>query len=212
MTKIVVGITGASGSGKSFIAKYIIDKSPIEGIILGFDNYYYDIDMQPLDKNNKPNFDTPHSLDLVKFKNDFFKLKSGLPISCQVYEYNNNRNSTNTRTIELFPKELLIIEGIFALYDEEIFCNCDITLFIDSDLNTSLKRRLYRDQLERGYSSEDIIYNFEHHVIESYNKYVLPLKSKVDIIIENNEDNDVNLDEILLRISELSKKRKNTQL
>jgi len=184
MIKYIIGITGASGSGKSYIANKIIQKSPVPALIFDQDNYFYPADKQPKDKNGKPNFDTPQSLDLGQFENDFFDLLSGKTITHRRYSYN-KPITDNVYYKSYIPKPVLIVEGIFALYSDKIREKCDITIFVESDLELNKQRRIKRDSEERGYDAEDVIYKFENHIIDSYNKYILPLKSQVDLVILN---------------------------
>lgn len=195
----VIGITGATGSGKSFLAKRLFDELNNEAVIFDQDNYFYFEDNQPLDKNGQPNFDTPHSLNLNKFEDDFFRLIKGEKVIQEIYSYNKPRKSAEVQKI-YEPKQFIIIEGIFALYNENVLNNCDLTIFVEADLEKTIERRIYRDSQERGYDKDDVMYKFENHIIDSYNNYILPLKAQVDLIF-NNIDNDFNnLDSFIAQV------------
>lgn len=207
MKNMVIGITGATGSGKSFLAKEFINIYGNDAIVFDQDNYFYSEDEQPVDKNGKPNFDTPFSLDLDKFEQDFLKLINGEKVIQDIYSYNKPRKSPESKKIYL-PKKIIIVEGIFALYRERVIANCDITIFVESDFEKTKERRIIRDKLERGYDEEDVLYKFDNHIIESYEKYILPLKNKVNCIFKNNENDFESLSEIISYVTEFMNKKR----
>ncbi len=196
MKSKVIGITGATGSGKSFLAKRLYDLLYNEAVIFDQDNYFYLEDNQPLDKNGQPNFDRPLSLNLNKFEDDFLRLINGENVIQDIYSYNKPRKSKEIKKI-YEPKQFIIVEGIFALYNEKVFSNCDITIFVESDLEKTMERRILRDKIERGYDKDDVMYKFENHIIDSYNSYILPIKSKVDLIFKNIDNDFNNLDNFI---------------
>lgn len=204
MKRYLIGITGGTASGKSFFAKIL--KENIESIlnldttIFIQDNYFFEEKKQPKDENGQPNFDTPKSLDLDKFKQDFLDIISGKDIHQQRYNYNKPIvNGENMLTFKSNP--VIIFEGIFTFYFKELFEKYDLRIFVDSDFETKIKRRIHRDSIERGYDEDDVRYKFDYHVKPSYKKYIEPFKIKSDLLIENRSD-FTNLDssiEIILR-------------
>ncbi len=184
---LIIGIAGGSGSGKTlFINELKNSFHQGEVTVLSFDNYYRPIQEQPRDKNGIENFDLPESLDEVRFLNDLVKLKSGQPVSLNRYMFNNL--SATPEIIHLKPANILVVEGIFTFYFENINNLLDLRIFIEAPDYLMLSRRIVRDGKERGYDAEDVMYRFQNHVVPAYNQYIEPSKSKSDLIIPNHTD------------------------
>ena len=180
-----IGITGGSGSGKTYLVNQLISKFP--GIaLLSQDNYYAPREKQPLDHNGIINFDTLNSIDFEKFHHDLSLLKAGYPIDRQEYTFNNPTRKAQILRVD--PGEILVVEGIYALVDSRIRKETDMTIFIDADEMIRLERRINRDRQERGYDREDVIYRMENHVGPAYEKWLIPLKEEADYVIHNNSD------------------------
>ncbi len=184
---LIIGIAGGSGSGKTlFINELKNAFHQGEITVLSFDNYYRPIQEQPRDKNGIENFDLPESLDEVRFFNDLVKLKSGQPVSLNTYTFNNQ--SATPEIIHLKPANILVVEGIFTFYFENINNLLDLRIFIEAPDYLMLSRRIVRDGKERGYDAEDVMYRFQNHVVPAFNQYIGPLKTKSDLIIPNHTD------------------------
>jgi uridine kinase len=125
-------------------------------------------------------------MDFVAYKNDIIALKEGNPVSRLEYTFN-NPNST-PRQIELKPARIMVVEGIFVLHFQEIANILDLKVFIEAKDYIKLKRRIIRDERERGYDLDDVLYRYEHHVMPTYDKYIKPYKLDADLIIPNNTD------------------------
>lgn len=204
MSRFFLGVTGGTGSGKTYVSKQIQKRLFEEGIsctIFDQDQYFYDEATVPKDENGKPNFDTPGSLDLNKYKNDFYRLFVGETVTQKRYNYN-KPISDSKNVVEFNPAKVIILEGIFALFFEEIFNKLNLTVFVEADFATKLERRIKRDSLERGYDRDDVLYKFDYHVKSSYQKYIHPLKEKCDVLIKNSGKND-NLPESIDKILEI---------
>lgn len=184
MKRFLIGITGSTASGKSFLAKKIKERLQANVLIFDQDNYFYDEKDQPKDQNGEPNFDTPNSLDLNKFKEDYFKLINGQKVVQQKYNYNKPIDDGKDQVI-YEPADIIIVEGIFVFYFDQIFESFDITIFVESEMETNIERRILRDKIERGYDENDVRYKFKHHVQDSYDKYIRPFKEKTDLIAYN---------------------------
>ena len=183
-TPYIIGITGGSGSGKTRFLNSLLDQFTSDQVCLvSQDNYYRERDEQPTDERGIKNFDLPDSIDFEEYKNDILALKEGRSVSRLEYTFNNP--GTTPKQIELNPAPVLVVEGIFVLYYQEIADVLDLKVFIEAKDYIKLKRRIIRDDKERGYDLDDVLYRYEHHVMPTYDKYIKPYKQDADIIIPN---------------------------
>lgn len=186
MTKpFIVGITGGSASGKtSFLRSLVEAFKPEEICLVSQDNYYRPRDEQPLDENGIHNFDLPESINADEYAQDIQKLRNGQIVQRLEYTYNNPTLTPKMLTFQ--PAPIIIVEGLFVFYFKEIAQLLDLKIFIDAKEHIKLKRRIYRDQVERGYDIADVLYRYEKHVAPTYEKYIEPFKNEADLIIPNN--------------------------
>lgn len=188
----LVGITGGSASGKTLFIKQLLESFPENKIcLLSQDNYYRPRQLQPKDAKGVANFDLPESIDLETFARDVARLHAGETITLKEYTYNNP--NVVPKMLEFKPAPVIVVEGIFVFYLEEIRKQFDLKVFIDADEHIKLSRRIRRDGQERGYDMDDVLYRYEHHVAPTFDKYIRPFKSEADIIIPNNESFDKGL-------------------
>jgi uridine kinase len=185
-----IGITGGSGSGKTHFLKTLSTHFKEGDVcLISQDHYYKPIDQQTRDENGIENFDLPSSIDREQFLNDVLKLKSGQHL--QKAEYTFNKASTKPAILEFKPAPILIVEGLFVQYFEEIGALLDLKIFMEAKVHLKVARRIRRDQIERGYDLSDVLYRFEHHVMPVYESLIEPLKHQSDFIIPNNSNVDV---------------------
>ena len=183
-TPYIIGITGGSGSGKTRFLNSLLDQFNSDQVCLvSQDNYYKERDEQPTDEKGVKNFDLPDSIDFEAYKNDILALKAGKLVNRQEYTFNNP--SSTPKEIELKPAPVMVVEGLFVLYYKEIADVLDLKVFIEAKDYLKLKRRIIRDDIERGYDLNDVLYRYEHHVMPTYDKYIKPYKLDADIIIPN---------------------------
>lgn len=183
----VVGITGCSGSGKTFLLSKLInafDQSDIS--VISMDNYYKPVEEQVRDENGVIHFDLPESIDEAGFEADLKKLVAGTPI--QVKEYTFNVHDREPELITIDPKPIIVVEGIFTFLYTGVNDLLDSRVFVDASEEVMLQRRIKRDEVERGYHDQSVRYRFESHVLPIYRERVLPLRVTADFII-NNEEN-----------------------
>ena len=186
-TPYIIGITGGSGSGKTRFLNRLLDQfTAAQVCLVSQDNYYRARAEQPIDDNGIKNFDLPESIDFEEFKKDIIALKEGNSVSRLEYTFNNPK--ATPKQIVLHPAPVLVVEGIFVLYDQEIAKVLDLKVFIEAKDYIKLKRRIIRDDKERGYDLDDVLYRYEHHVMPTYDKYIKPYKLDADIIIPNHTD------------------------
>lgn len=181
----VIGIAGGSGSGKTtLINKLRANFSESELCLLSQDNYYKKREEQETDNNNQKNFDLPTSFRETDFTHDVQQLINGTPI--EILEYTFNNPLATPKSIIYKPAKILIIEGLFVYHFKPIADLIDLKIFVDVATHLKLIRRIYRDQVERNYPIDDVLYRYENHVYPAFEKYVLPYKKSCDIIINNN--------------------------
>ena len=186
-TPYIIGITGGSGSGKTrFLNRLLNQFTASEVCLVSQDNYYRNRDEQPVDEKGIKNFDLPESIDFAEFKKDIIALKEGNSVSRPEYTFNNPK--ATPKQIELHPAPVLVVEGIFVLHDQEIAKVLDLKVFIEAHDYIKLKRRIIRDDKERGYDLDDVLYRYEHHVMPTYDKYIKPYKKDANIIVPNHTD------------------------
>jgi len=181
----IVGIAGGSASGKtSFIRELKANFKQSEISIISQDNYYFPKEKQELDENGIINFDLPQSIDRDQFHTDMKNLIEGNSISCTEYTF--NVNSENAAKLITNPAPIIIMEGLFVFHYKEIRDLLDLRVYIDVRDSIKLERRINRDIKERGYPEKEVKYQWEHHVVPSYKKYLRPYRDDAHVIITNN--------------------------
>jgi uridine kinase len=192
----IVGVTGGSGAGKTFILNKLLENFSTEDVCLvSQDHYYHNRDLQPKDANGISNFDTPESIDLEQYFQDIQKLSAGESVYKQEYTYNNP--DVTPKMLEFKPAPIILVEGIFIFYHKPLDRVIDLKVFIDVEDHIRLKRRIIRDNEERGYGLDDVLYRYENHVIPTYKKYILPYKYDADVIIPNGKRVENGLDVLI---------------
>ena len=184
---MIIGISGSSGSGKSFVVKYLIDNLPKDLISIVYqDNYYKKRGDQEKDINGKYNFDLPTSFINEDLIADIKALRKGVSISRDEYNFNNPKIISNKIIVN--PKPIIILEGLFLFNLPSLSKILDRKIFIDCETDLMIERRIKRDTKIRGYDKYDVLYKYENHVIPAYHKYILPYKKDVDLVIDNNKN------------------------
>jgi uridine kinase len=187
MKPFVIGICGGSGSGKTSFIKHLRNAFSLEQLcIVSQDDYYLPKDQQHRDSNGEFNFDLPKSFDKKKFRHDIEQLIAGQPVTIQAYVFN-NPNAT-PKTLTFLPAPIIVVEGLFVFHYKKIAALIDLKIFINTKENLKVIRRIHRDQVERGYPIEDVLYKYQHHVLPSFERYIQPYKEEADLIINNNHD------------------------
>ncbi len=189
MDNKLFGISGSSGSGKSFIVKFLKSSLGPEVLsVIYHDNYYKKREDQEKDRQGNYNFDLPSSFHQDELVEDLIKIKSGKSIIRNEYTFNNPK--INPRSLRVEPKPIIIVEGLFLFNDPNISKFLDKKIFIDCDLNVMIDRRITRDHEKRGYDKSDVLYKYNNHVLPAFNKFILPHKDKSDLIVNNSKNNN----------------------
>lgn len=183
----VIGICGGSGSGKTSFIRQLRQAFTEEQLcIVSQDDYYLPREQQHRDKNGEFNFDLPKSFDKKKFRADVERLVAGETVTIEEYTFNNPGATPKMLTFK--PAPILVVEGLFVFHFKKVAPLLDLKIFINTKENLKVIRRIHRDQVERGYPIEDVLYKYQHHVLPSFERYILPYKEEADMVINNNED------------------------
>ncbi|HEY3403523.1 MAG TPA: uridine kinase [Ohtaekwangia sp.] len=180
-----IGITGGSGSGKTYFIRSLSSRfSEDELCLISQDHYYKPRHLQIKDEKGVENFDLPESIDREKFHDDILRLKNGEVLEKKEYTFNNAK--ANAKTLVFKPAPILLIEGLFVQHFPEIEQELDLKIFIEAKDHLKLSRRIRRDNEERGYDLDDVLYRYQYHVMPVYESFIKPLKHAADIVIPNN--------------------------
>lgn len=200
MTKpFTIGITGGSGSGKTFFLKNLESRfTDRELCLISQDHYYHPREMQQHDERGIKNFDLPESIDYRQFQLDIQTLKRGEILRKKEYTFNNP--NVTPKILEFKPAPVIIVEGLFVQYFPDLEKELDLKIFIEAKDHVKLTRRIKRDNEERGYDLEDVLYRYENHVMPVYETLIKPLKHRADIVIPNNNHFGRALDFLALAI------------
>ncbi len=195
---LVIGIAGGTGSGKTTLMKNIIARFGDVVTVLSHDNYYRRRDELSYEERCRINYDEPAALetDLMAYHLD--KLRQGESIACPVYDFTVHNRSRETVTV--VPKKVIIVEGILIFENQPLRERMDIKIFVDTDADVRLCRRIKRDVNKRGRTLESVLQQYQETVKPMHEKYVEPSKKYADIVVPEGGKNYVALDMIMGRI------------
>jgi len=189
---LIIAITGGSGSGKTdFIRRLRAVFGTEEVCIISHDDYTFPRDRQAQDARGIPNFDRPDAIDQASFRRDVATLLQGESVTRQ--EYNFNNPLAKPRTLTFLPAPVLVVEGLFVLHCPEMRGLANLRIFLEAKESLRLIRRICRDQRERRYPLEDVLYRYEHHVLPCYESHIRPYREACDLIINNNRSLETGL-------------------
>ncbi len=179
---IIIGIAGGTGSGKTTVVKKIMERfQPDEVVLLPQDSYYKDSSNVPVEERQNINFDHPDAFDWALLSKHISMLKKGESIEQPIYSY-----ITCTRqkeTIHIEPKEVVIIEGILALWDKRLRSLMDLRIFVDADPDERLIRVIQRDVIERGRTAEAVMDRYIRVLKPMHMEFIEPCKRYADLIV-----------------------------
>jgi uridine kinase len=182
-----VGLAGGSASGKTtFINKLSEKFGPDKICVISQDHYYKGLSEQLRDANGIVNFDHPTGIDFSRIKKDLRQLLRGKQV--KIVEYTFNNPNVFPKEITYKPAPIILLEGLFVFADKSLNKMFDYRLYIHADDEVTLERRLNRDTSERGMTKEEVMYQWENHVLPAYNEFLKPHKQNADYIIKNNVD------------------------
>ena len=191
----VVGVAGGSASGKTTIVEQVQKYFGEQIEVIGHDSYYLPHNSMSYEERTRLNYDHPSSFDTERLYEDVVKLKNGETIQRPVYDYTIHNRSLETVTVT--PKPIILLEGILVLENEALRNLMDLKVFVDTDADERIMRRISRDTLERGRSIESVITQYRDTVKPMHDKYVEPTKYTADIIIPWGGENTVGIDMLI---------------
>jgi uridine kinase len=204
--RILIGIAGGSGSGKTLVARTIVrDLGSSRVAIVDQDSYYRDLDDIPIADRDLRNFDHPDAFDNELLKRHIKNLLKGIPVEQPIYDYVRHARLKETQTIG--DHLVIVLEGILIFGDEELRDLMDIKLFIDADADVRLVRRIERDVHERGRSIETILRQYQATVRPMHLQFVEPSKRYADLIVPEGGHNRVAIDLMKVKIKDLLREK-----
>ena len=195
---LMIGIAGGTGSGKTTLMKNLVERFGDAGTVGSHDNYYKRHDDMTYEERCLINYDEPAAFENDLMARQLEALRRGERVECPVYDYTVHNRSNETVTIE--PKQVIIIEGILIFADEALRSSMDIKIFVDTDADIRLCRRIKRDVNKRGRSVESVLTQYMTTVKPMHEKYVEPSKRFADLVVPEGGKNVVALDILIDRI------------
>ncbi|MEE9166664.1 MAG: uridine kinase [Candidatus Neomarinimicrobiota bacterium] len=201
-SRILIGIGGGTGAGKTSVAKNIreeVGKGKV--VIIQQDAYYRDLAHIPLDERARANFDHPDAVDFDLLRRQMTELLNGNPIEAPIYDFSTHSRREEAGRIK--PHPAIVVEGITVLFDGPLRKMMDIRIYVETDDDIRFIRRLTRDIKDRGRTYIDVIRQYLDTVKPMHEQFVEPTKKYADIIIPEGGDNRVAIDLIQTKIRSL---------
>jgi len=199
---VVIGVSGGSASGKTTVANRIKQECMESVELLSHDFYYLPHDELPLIERTKLNYDHPNAFDTERLINDIKQLKTGVAIERPVYSY--TEHTRLAETVRVNPAKVIIVEGFMIFENTELRSLLDIKIFVDTDADERLIRRIRRDVNERGRSLESVITQYTNTVKPMHELFVEPYKKYADIIVPRGGMNEIAIDMLIHRIKAIT--------
>lgn len=197
---IIIGVTGGSGGGKTSVSKAILSHFPDEKIaMIEHDSYYKDQSHLTFEQRIKTNYDHPFAFDTDLMIEHLKSLIKGEAVDIPIYDY--TQHTRSDRTYRQLPQDVFIVEGILVLEDKRLRDLMDIKLFVDTDDDIRIIRRIKRDMEERGRSLDSIITQYQSVVKPMYHQFIEPTKRYADIVIPEGVSNLVAIDLITTKVA-----------
>lgn len=199
MDVMVIGIAGGTGSGKTTLTNRLKEHFGDDVSVIYHDNYYKRHDEMPYEERCLLNYDHPDAFDTDLMIEHLLALKAGKAIHCPVYDYTIHNRSAET--IEVRPAKVIIVEGILIFQNCELRSLMDIKIFVDTDADVRILRRIMRDVKKRGRSLDSVVDQYLTTVKPMHEQFVEPSKRAADIIVLEGGRNLVALDMIIQRVT-----------
>lgn len=192
---IIVGVAGGSASGKSTVVREISKRFGNQVEVINHDDYYNDQAEMPMEERYLQNYDHPNAYETNRLIRDIRKLKAGESVERPQYDYTRYTRAADTALTQ--PKKVIILEGILVLENKELRNLMDIKIYVDTDSDERLMRRLSRDIVERGRTVDSVLAQYRKTVKPMHEQYVEPSKKYADIILPRGGENKIGLEIIL---------------
>ena len=200
MESLIIGVAGGSGSGKSTLTRKLKEMFGDAVTLMNHDDYYKAQDDVPFAERCKRNYDHPDAFDTDLLIGHLQALKAGQPVECPVYDYSQHNRSKETRVVD--PAPVILVDGILILENKALRDLFDIKIFVDTDADVRVLRRIVRDTKERGRSLDSVINQYLNTVKPMHEAFVEPSKKYADIIVPAGGRNPVVLKMIENRLRE----------
>ncbi len=195
---MVIGVAGGTGSGKTTLARHIANAFGDRVAVITHDSYYRAQDDKTLDERALQNYDHPDAFETDLLRQHLKMLTSGQAVDVPIYDYTIHNRSSATVRVE--PKTVIVLEGILLFSDKKLRDAMDLKIFVDTDADERILRRIMRDTEERGRTLESVIKQYLTTVKPMHDAFVEPYKRYADIIVPGGGDNPAALDMIITRI------------
>ncbi len=195
---IVIGIAGGTGSGKTTITKRLMQRFGSDVAVIYHDNFYKAHHDMSYEERSLLNYDHPDAFDTELLVEALKKLKQGQPAQCPIYDYTIHDRTDRFLTVE--PAKVIVVEGILIFQNKALCQEMDIKIFVDTDADVRILRRIVRDVRDRGRSLDSVVKQYLSTVKPMHEKYVEPSKRNADIIIPEGGHNLVALDMVMERV------------
>ena len=195
---MVIGIAGGTGSGKTTITRRLTERFGGDVSVIHHDNYYKAHHDLPYEERALLNYDHPDAFDTDLLIEDLRKLRAGETVYCPVYDY--SIHDRTEKTLEIRPTKVIIVEGILIYENRELCDQMDIKIYVDTDADVRILRRILRDVKERGRSLESVINQYLSTVKPMHEQFVEPSKRRADVIVPEGGHNPVALEMVIQRV------------
>jgi uridine kinase len=200
--RIVIGVAGGTGSGKTTVSEAILDRVGRDQIaFLQHDSYYRDRSHLPPEERPNANFDHPHALESELLAQHLASLKAGQAVEVPLYDYTSHTRRAETARVE--PRRVILVEGILIFAEKTLRELMDIKVFVDTDADLRFIRRLQRDITERGRTVETVIRQYTETVRPMHLEFVEPSKRYADIIIPEGGFNVTAIDMLVTKVKDM---------
>ena len=198
MNSIVIGVAGGTGSGKTTLTRRLKERFGDEMTVISHDNYYKAHDDMTYEERSRLNYDHPDAFDTDLLVEHIKALRAGETVACPVYDFTQHNRSKETLLIA--PTGVIVVEGILIFADSKLRDLMDVKIFVDTDADVRILRRIVRDVRKRGRSLESVVTQYLTTVKPMHEQFVEPSKRFADVIVPEGGKNLVALDMIIRRV------------
>ncbi len=199
----MIGVAGGSSSGKTTVSERLVEMTgPSHLSRIELDSYYLDRSDEPLEERAKANYDHPEAFDWALLNDHLAALANGASVPVPVYDYAQHNRSGDVREVE--PKRIIVVDGILVLWDRQLRERFDLKIYVDTDADIRVIRRLRRDVADRGRTVQSVIDQYLATVKPAHDRFIEPSKRFADVIIPEGGLNRPAIEVLLARVRELT--------